>query len=87
LPNDLASVNAGTLGNYRSFSAVSRPFGGGKTLLAAEFDHVDGRWQIPDNFSKGNLVLRYSQGTIENGFSLTGMIYFSAKIVAGGTLA
>ena len=73
LPHDLASVSAGTLGDYRGFAAASRPWGGGNLLLASEYDHADGPWQIPDNFNKGNLVLRYSRGTAENGFSLTGM--------------
>lgn len=73
LPHDLASVSAGTLGDYRGFTAMSRPWGGGNLLAATEYDHVDGPWQIPDNFNKGNLVLRYSQGAPENGFSLTGM--------------
>jgi hypothetical protein len=73
LPHDLASVSAGTLGDYRAFSAASRPVGAGNLLLAAEYSHLDGPWIIPDNFNKGNLVLRYSQGTPENGFSITGM--------------
>jgi hypothetical protein len=73
LPHDLVSVSAGTLGDYRGFTAMSRPWGGGNLLLATEYDHVDGPWQIPDNFNKGNLVLRFSRGTEENGFSLTGM--------------
>jgi outer membrane receptor protein involved in Fe transport len=73
LPHDLASLSAGTLGDYRGFGAMSRPWGGGNLLVATEYDHVDGPWQIPDNFNKGNLVLRYAQGNAENGFSLTGM--------------
>ena len=69
LPHDLASISAGTLGDYRGVAAMSRPWGAGNLLLATEYDHVDGPWQIPDNFNKGNLVLRYSQGTPNNGFS------------------
>ena len=73
LAHDLASASAGTLGDYRAFTAMSRPWGGGTFLVASEYDHVDGPWQIPDNFNKGNLVLRFSHGTAENGFALTGM--------------
>ena len=73
LPHDLASVSAGTLGDYRGFTAMSRPWNAGNLLLATEYDHEDGPWQIPDNFNKGNLVLRYSQGAPLNGFSVTGM--------------
>jgi hypothetical protein len=73
LPHDLASVSSGTLGDDRAFSAMSRPWGAGRFLLAAEYTRDDGPWQIPDNFNKGNLVLRYSQGAPTNGFSVTGM--------------
>ena len=72
LPHDLASISAGTLGDYRGFGAMSRPWGAGNVLVAAEYDHVDGPWTIPDNFNKGNLVARYSQGNAANGFSITG---------------
>jgi hypothetical protein len=42
-------------------------------LLATEYDHVDGPWVIPDNYNKGNLVARYSQGSLPNGFAVTAM--------------
>ena len=73
LPHDLASVSAGTLGDYRGFTAMSRLWGGGNLLIATEYDRNDGPWQLPDNFNKGTLVLRYSHGTPVNGVSLTGM--------------
>jgi outer membrane receptor protein involved in Fe transport len=73
LPHDIASMSAGTLGDYRAAAAMSRPWGAGNLLAAVEYDHVDGPWQIPDNFNKGNLVLRYSQGAPDNGFAVTGM--------------
>ncbi len=73
LPHDLASVSAGTLGDYRGFAGASRPWGSGNVLVATEYDHVDGPWQLPDNYNKGNLVLRYSRGDSDNGLSLTGM--------------
>jgi len=37
--------------------------------------HTDGPWQRPDDFQKTNAVLRYSRGTAQNGFSLTGLVY------------
>jgi len=72
LPHDLTSISIGTLGDYRGFGAMSRPWGAGNILAAVEYDHVDGPWKIPDNFNKGNLVLRYGQGNADNGFSFTG---------------
>jgi hypothetical protein len=73
LRRDLATVSAGTEGDYRGFTAASRPLGAGNLLVAAEFNHLDGPWVVPDDFNKGNAVVRYSQGNAGNGFSLTGM--------------
>ena len=73
LPHDLAEVSVGSFGTYRGLAAASRPVGAGSLLLGAEYDHVDGPWVVPDNYNKGNLVLRYSQGNEENGFKFTGM--------------
>jgi outer membrane receptor protein involved in Fe transport len=78
LPHDLASISAGTLGDYRGFAGMSRPVGQGpwgigNFLIAAEYDRVNGPWVLPDNYNKGNLVLRYSQGAPANGFAITGM--------------
>ncbi|HXQ52515.1 MAG TPA: TonB-dependent receptor [Stellaceae bacterium] len=73
LPRDLASIGVGTEGDYRGLAAASRLWGTGTLLIGFEYDHLDGPWLIPDNFNKGNAVVRYSRGTRENGFSLTGM--------------
>ena len=73
LPHDLAVVTAGTLGYYRGLGAMSRPVGAGNLLAAAEYVHDNGPWTIPDNYNKGNLVLNYNQGNLDNGFSFTGM--------------
>jgi hypothetical protein len=73
LPHDLALVTAGSLGYYRGLGAMSRPVGAGDLLAAAEYVHDNGPWTIPDNYNKGNLVLNYSQGNANNGFSFTGM--------------
>jgi outer membrane cobalamin receptor len=73
LDHDLASISAGTLGDQRVFAAASRPLGAGNVLVAGEFAHLDGPFKIPDDFKKGNALLRYSQGTAENGWSVTGM--------------
>ena len=63
LPHDLASVSAGTLGDYRGFTAhVAARSGAGNLLLG---DRIRSRQRAlghSRNFNKGNLVLRYSQG-------------------------
>jgi len=73
LDHDLASISAGTQGDQRLFGAMSRPVADGNLLVAGEFSHLDGPWRIPDDFRKGNAMVRYSRGTPEDGFSLTGM--------------
>jgi hypothetical protein len=78
LPRDLASISAGTLANYRGFAGASRPWLGGNLLVAAAYEHVDGPWAVPDDFNKGNLVMRYRRGSGENGFALTGMVMADA---------
>jgi hypothetical protein len=73
LPHDLALATAGNFGYYRGLGTMSRPAGAGNLLAAAEYVHANGPWTIPDNYNKGNLVLNYSQGNLDNGFSFTGM--------------
>jgi len=73
LPHDLALMSGGMFGYARGLGAASRPVGAGNLLVAAEYVDADGPWTIPDNYNKGNLVLNYSQGNPENGFSFTGM--------------
>ena len=43
----------------------------GTFLGAIEAFHNDGPWTPPENFRKLNFVLRYSQGSATDGFSLT----------------
>src|SRR5271169_6568327 len=73
LRHDLALLSAGMFGYARGLGAASRPVGAGNLLLAAEYVHADGPWEIPDNYNKGNLVANYSQGNADNRFSFTGM--------------
>ena len=49
--------------------------GGGNLLYAGEFTGYDGPWTNPDDMKKFSGLLRYSQGTATDGFSLTGMAY------------
>ncbi len=73
LEHDLGVISAGMFNDFRGLAAMSRPFRDGSLLAGAEYTHNDGPWRIPDNFNKGNLVLRYSQGGAEDGFALTAM--------------
>ncbi len=72
---DQAAATVGTLGFQRAFAAGSQPLGDGQLLAAAELQHYDGPFLTPDDARKENLVLRYSEGDENNGYSLTGMLY------------
>ena len=78
LPNQLAVATGGMLGYGRGLLAGSPQLGAGHLLYAAEYEHNDGPWNRPDDFNKGNAVLRYSIGDDENGFSLTLSAYHGA---------
>jgi outer membrane receptor protein involved in Fe transport len=72
---DQVSATVGTLGYQRIFSAGSRTVGDGHLLAAAEVQHYDGPFATPDDARKENLVLRYSEGDLHDGYSITGMYY------------
>ena len=46
-----------------------------RLLAAAEVQHYDGPFVTPDDARKENVVLRYSEGDENNGYSVTGMYY------------
>jgi outer membrane receptor protein involved in Fe transport len=48
---------------------------GGKLIGAVDLTHLDGPWTTSQNFRKVNGFTRYSQGTANDGYSLTGMYY------------
>ena len=78
LDKDLAEVGAGSFGYARALGAMSRPTTGGNVLAAAEGYHLDGPWVHPDDYKKGNLVLRYSDGSADNGWTASAMAYSGA---------
>ena len=75
LPQGIFNLGFGQKGYRRAVIANSNAFGGGNLLYALEYQHNDGPFVHPDDYGKVNAVLRYSQGSVEDGFSLTGMAY------------
>jgi outer membrane receptor protein involved in Fe transport len=71
----MASITSGSFGYNRAFGVTSAKVGEGTLLVAAEANIYNGPWENPDKLQKLNGVMRYSQGTADNGFSLTGMAY------------
>jgi outer membrane receptor protein involved in Fe transport len=72
---DQFTATTGMYGYERLFGAATLPLGHGQMLEAAELQHYDGPFVNPDDARKENAVLRYSQGSKDNGFSVTGMVY------------
>jgi outer membrane receptor protein involved in Fe transport len=67
-----------TLGSFdylRYLGLGSVKAGEGNLLYAGEVNFYNGPWTYPDKLRKLNSVLRYTQGTALNGFSITGMAY------------
>lgn len=67
-----------TLGSFaynRLFGMGSTKLGEGNLLFAGEAGLYNGPWANPDDMRKLNVLLRYSQGTALDGFSITGMAY------------
>ena len=77
LPKTLVGLGVGQNGYYRGLIAGSHAVGGGNLLYALEIFHNDGPFTKGDNYKKENAVLRYSRGTKDSGFNITGMAYNS----------
>ena len=60
---------------YRLFASASPELAGGKLLLGLDWSQTDGPWTLPEDFQKTSGVIKYSRGTAEAGFSVTGMGY------------
>ena len=71
----MASITAGSFGYRRMLGITSTKLGDGTLLIAGEANAYNGPWDNPDSLRKLNGVVRYSQGTAQDGFSLTGMAY------------
>jgi opacity protein-like surface antigen len=72
---NIESVTVGSFGYQRYLSLGSVKAGDGNLLYAGEFTGYNGPWTNSDDMNKFSGVLRYSQGTATDGFSLTGMAY------------
>jgi len=75
LPQDFLTVEGGMFGYERGVFGLSQKIGTGNLLYGGEAFHDDGPWIHPDDYSKFNGILTYSQGDMANGFSITGRAY------------
>ena len=75
LPHSFCHLGFGQNGYRRALLAGSPEVAGGALLYGLEWYESNGPWQISENFGKLNGVLRYSRGTANDGWSITGMAY------------
>ncbi len=75
LSKNFGQVEVGSFGYRRAVGAMSAPTGSGNVLVAASLQSYDGPWARPDDLAKASGVIRYSDGTRENGWALTGLGY------------
>jgi hypothetical protein len=75
LPENFITLEGGSFGYGRGVFGVSENAGQGTILLGGEVYHDDGPWIHPDDYTKLNGIVTYSQGNDANGFSLTGRAY------------
>ena len=75
LDGTLATLTAGQNGYARALLAGSPVVGDGSLLYALESSRTTAPGRCRRDYRKLNGVLRYSQGTRENGWAVTGMAY------------
>jgi hypothetical protein len=75
VPKAVAEITAGSFGYRRIFGESSAKTGDGTVLIAGEAGTYNGPWVNPDEARKLNGLVRYTEGTALDGFSLTGMAY------------
>ena len=59
----------------RVLAVASSDFGEHHLLAAVELARNDGPWVQPEDLKKTNLVLRWSHGSVTNGYAITAMSY------------
>jgi hypothetical protein len=75
LPQDFLTAEGGMFGFERAVFGLSQKLDSGNLLVGGEAYHDDGPWVHPDDYSKFNGLMTYSQGDDANGFSVTGRAY------------
>jgi len=75
LPSGFAEAQGGSFGYGKALAADNAALANGNLIYAAQFEHNDGPWDIPDDARKLDGLLRYSQGSEAQGFSLTAIAY------------
>ncbi|HVY36839.1 MAG TPA: TonB-dependent receptor [Polyangia bacterium] len=77
LPEGIANVQAGQFGYARALLAESPHVGPGTLLYALEYNHYDGPWDLAENSSRYNALLRYHLVTGADEYTVTGSAYWA----------
>src|SRR5690242_6944358 len=75
LKRGVGSVGVGSGGYARAMAADSADAGPGHLLYGFELFHNNGPWDNPENYRKLNSVMRFSQGTNADGYTVSLMGY------------
>src|SRR2546425_1244095 len=75
MPKGIASLALGSKGYRRAMAANSLDSSPGHLLYGFELFHNDGPWINPEDYRKLNGVLRFSEGTNADGYTLSLMGY------------
>lgn len=75
LDGTTVKFTGGSFDYYRGLVMGSTKLGDGNLAYAGETVHNNGPWQSGNEYMKFNGVLRYSQGDVRSGWSITGMAY------------
>ncbi len=71
LDSPIAVIEAGQDNYARGLIAASPKVAGGTLLAAVDYAHIDGPWELEENFHKLNMLARYSAGNDRQRLSIT----------------
>ena len=75
MEKNIIGFTGGEYGYARGLALGSGSLGGGDLLAGVELVHDDGPWEVPGNFRKLNLAVRFSRGGPVRGFRVTALGY------------
>jgi outer membrane receptor protein involved in Fe transport len=75
LDDTLLSLTVGEDSFARGLLAGSAGLAGGDLLFGLDYGVTDGPWDLPENLSRVNALLKYSRGEPADGYSLTASAY------------
>ena len=75
LPQGLANLQLGMFNYARALVADSPQVGPGTLLVALEYNHYDGPWDLPESSNRYNALLRYHASTARDDYSVTANLY------------